>query len=152
MWLKRSSARSQGVARAKCRPYIPVVLSREEIDLIFDHLDELANLITKVLYGCGLRLFECLNLRVQDFNFDADILTVHDGKGKKDRAVPIPQTLVPALQQQLQKVAAVHEADMNANFVAAFLPDRLERKYKNAAKEYKWKRTVITRPYGFGRN
>ena len=81
----------KGVARAKHRPYIPVVLSCAEIDLIVEHLDEPINLIAKLLYGCGLRLFECLNLRVHCFNFDAGILTVHDGKGKKDRTVPIPQ-------------------------------------------------------------
>ncbi|MGR8980853.1 MAG: tyrosine-type recombinase/integrase [Gammaproteobacteria bacterium] len=114
--LKKEFGEIKGVARAKRRPYIPVVLSREEIDLIFDHLDDPLNLIAKILYGCGLRLFECLNLRVHCFNFDAGILTVHDGKGKKDRTVPIPQTLVPALKQQLQKVAAVYEADTKAKF------------------------------------
>jgi integron integrase len=115
-----------------------VVLSREEIGLIFDHLDEPVNLIAKLLYGCGLRLFECLNLRVHCFNFDAGILTIHDGKGKKDRTVPIPKTLVPELKRQLQKVAEVYEADMKAKFAGTFLPDQLERKYKNAAKEYIW--------------
>lgn len=80
--LKKEFSEIKGVARAKRRPYIPVVLSREEIDLIFDHLEDPVNLIAKVLYGCGLRLFECLNLRVHNFNFDAGILTIHDGKGK----------------------------------------------------------------------
>ena len=79
--LKREFGEIKGVARAKRKSYIPVVLSREEIDLIFDHLDDPVGLVAKLLYGCGLRLFECLNLRVQDFNFDAGILTVHDGKG-----------------------------------------------------------------------
>ena len=81
--LKKEFGEIKGVARAKRRPYIPVVLSREEIDLIVEHLDEPVNLIAKLLYGCGLRLFECLNLRVHCFNFDAGILTVHDGKGKR---------------------------------------------------------------------
>lgn len=97
--LKKEFGEIKGVARAKRKPYIPVVLSREEIDLIFDHLEDPVNLVAKLLYGCGLRLFECLNLRVQCFNFDAGILTVHDGKGKKDRTVPLPQSLVPALKQ-----------------------------------------------------
>jgi integrase len=136
--LKKEFGDIKGVARAKRRPYIPVVLSREEIELIFEHLDEPVNLIAKLLYGCGLRLFECLNLRVYSFNFDAGILTVHDGKGKKDRTVPLPQTLVPALKQQLRKVATVYEADMKAKFAGTFLPDQLERKYKKAAKEYIW--------------
>jgi integron integrase len=136
--LKKEFGEIKGVARAKRRPYIPAVLSREEIDLIFDHLEDPVNLIAKVLYGCGLRLFECLNLRVHNFNFDAGILTIHDGKGKKDRTVPIPQTIVLALKQQLQKVIAVHEADLKAKFAGTFLPDQLDRKYKNAAKEFIW--------------
>lgn len=136
--LKKEFGEIKGVARAKRRPYIPVVLSREEIDLIVEHLDEPVNLIAKLLYGCGLRLFECLNLRVHCFNFDAGILTVHDGKGKKDRTVPIPQTIIPELKQQLQKVMAVHEADMKAKFAGTFLPDQLDRKYKNASKEFIW--------------
>ena len=136
--LKKEFGEIKGVAGAKRKPYIPVVLSREEIDLIFDHLEDPVNLIAKVLYGCGLRLFECLNLRVHNFNFDAGILTIHDGKGKKDRTVPIPQTIVPALKQQLQKVISVHEADLKAKFAGTFLPDQLDRKYKNAAKEFIW--------------
>ncbi|MEE9345874.1 MAG: tyrosine-type recombinase/integrase, partial [Methylococcales bacterium] len=96
------------------------------------------DLVAKLLYGCGLRLFECLNLRVQDFNFDAGILTIHNGKGKKDRTVPIPQSIVPGLKRQLQKVMAVHDADLKQNFSGTFLPDQLDRKYKNAAKEYIW--------------
>ena len=136
--LKKEFGEIKGVARAKRRPYIPVVLSREEIDLIVEHLDDPVNLIAKLLYGCGLRLFECLNLRVHCFNFDAGILTVHDGKGKKDRTVPLPQTLVPTLKQQLRKVSDVYEADIKVKFAGTFLPDQLDRKYKNAAKEFIW--------------
>jgi integron integrase len=136
--LKKEFGEIKGVARAKRRPYIPVVLSREEIDSIVEHLDEPVNLIAKLLYGCGLRLFECLNLRVHCFNFDAGILTVHDGKGKKDRTVPLPQTLVPTLKQQLRKVSEVYETDIKAKFAGTFLPDQLDRKYKNAAKEFVW--------------
>lgn len=136
--LKKDFGNIQGVARAKRKPYIPVVLSREEIELIFDHLDEPIALIAKLLYGCGLRLFECLNLRVQCFNFDAGILTVHNGKGQKDRTVPLPQSLIPALKQQFEKIAALHEADLKANYAGVFLPDQLGSKYKNAAKEFIW--------------
>ncbi|WP_051961698.1 tyrosine-type recombinase/integrase [Methylobacter sp. BBA5.1] len=123
--LKKEFGEIKGVARAKRKPDIPVVLSREEIDLIFDHLEDPVNLVAKLLYGCGLRLFECLNLRVQCFNLDAGILTVHDGKGKKDRTVPLPQSLVPALKQQLQRVIDLHEADLKAKYTGTFLPDQL---------------------------
>ena len=136
--LKKDFGEIKGVARAKRKPYIPVVLSREEVELIFDHLDDPVDLVAKLLYGCGLRLFECLNLRVQCFNFDADVMTVHDGKGQKDRTVPLPQTLIPALNKQLRKVADLHEADLKANFAGVFLPNQLSHKYKNAAKEFIW--------------
>ena len=136
--LKKDSGEIRGVARAKRKPHIPVVLSREEIELIFDHLEDPIDLIAKLLYGCGLRLFECLNLRVQCFNFDAGILTVHDGKGQKDRTVPLPQSLIPALKQQLQKVSALYEADLKIDYAGVFLPDQLGRKYKNAAREFIW--------------
>ena len=136
--LKRDVGKIKGVARAKRKPSIPVVLSREEIELIFDHLDDPVNLVAKVLYGCGLRLSECLKLRVQDFNFDAGIITIHDGKGKKGRTVPIPQRIVPELQKQLQHVAVIHEADLKAAFSGTFLPDQLDRKYKNVAKAFIW--------------
>ena len=136
--LQKDFGNIKGVARAKRKPYIPVVLSREEIELIFDYLDEPIELIAKLLYGCGLRLFECLNLRVQCFNFDAGILTVHNGKGQKDRTVPLPQLLMPALKQQLQKISFLHEADLKASYAGVFLPDQLGSKYKNAAKEFIW--------------
>ncbi|MBU2569016.1 MAG: integron integrase [Gammaproteobacteria bacterium] len=136
--LNKDFGEIKGVARAKRKPHIPVVLSREEVELIFDHLDDPVDLVAKLLYGCGLRLFECLNLRVQCFNFDAGVLTVHDGKGQKDRTVPLPQTLIPALNKQLRKVADLHEADLKANFAGVFLPNQLSHKYKNAAKEFIW--------------
>jgi integron integrase len=136
--LKKDFGEMKGVVRAKRRPSIPVVLSREEIELIFDHLCEPVDLIAKLLYGCGLRLFEGLNLRVHGFNFDAGMLTVQGGQRKKDRTVPIPQVLVPELNQQLQKVTAIYQADLKAKYAGTFLPDQLECKYENAAKELSW--------------
>ena len=124
--------------RAKRKPYLPVVLSRAEIDLILDHLDDPVHLVVKLLYGCGLRISEGLNLRIHNFNFNTGILTVHDGKGEKDRTVPIPQSIVPELHRQLQKTTALYEADLKTNFSGVFLPDQLDKKYKNAAKEYIW--------------
>jgi integron integrase len=136
--LKKDFGEIKGVVRAKRQPSIPVVLSREEIELIFEHLDDPIDLIAKLLYGCGLRLVEGLNLRMHSFNFDAGMLTVQGGKGKKDRKVPIPRVLVPQLQQQLQKVAAIHEADLKSKYAGTFLSDQFEHKYKNAAKELSW--------------
>ncbi len=130
--------RVEGVVRAKRKPYIPVVLSREEIDKIIGAMHHPYDLIAKLLYGCGLRLSECLNLRVNNFNFDAGVLTVHDGKGQKDRTVPLPMTLVPDLKKQLELVTNQHQEDLEAGYDGVFLYGQLEKKYKNAPKELAW--------------
>lgn len=83
------------MVRAKRTKYIPVVLSREEVDTIITALPYPHSLIIQLMYGCGLRLFEALNLRVQCLNMDAEMLTVHDGKGMKDRTLPLPRILLP---------------------------------------------------------
>ncbi|MGR8932316.1 MAG: integron integrase [Gammaproteobacteria bacterium] len=136
--LQKDFAKVEGVVRAKRRPYIPVVLSRPEIDRIISLLEPPYDLVAKLLYGCGLRLFECLKLRVQDLNFDLKVLTVHDGKGQKDRTLPMPAVLTTELDIQVKKVAALHEQDLAANIAGVFLPKALDAKYKNAAKEFAW--------------
>lgn len=136
--LNREFGKIDGVVRAKRKPYIPVVLSREEIDTIVGNLKYPYDLVVKLLYGCGLRLFECLNLRINNFNFDFSILTVHDGKGKKDRAVPLPQTIMPDLKGHLEKVKALHDNDLDEGYAGAFMFDLIEKKYKNCAREFVW--------------
>lgn len=136
--LKRDFGEIKDVPRAKRKPYIPVVLSREEIDKIISNLVYPFDLMVKLMYGCGLRLSECLNLRVGCLNFDTGILTVHDGKGKKDRTVPLPETLIPELKSHLQTVIDLHQKDLGAGYAGVFLPDLLGKKYKNAAKELVW--------------
>jgi integrase len=96
------------------------------------------DLVVKLLYGCGLRLFECLKLRVQSLNFDFGVLTVHDGKGKKDRTVPLPQSIMPDLKAHLERVKKLHDLDLTGDYAGAFMLDSIEKKYKNAAKEFIW--------------
>ncbi len=127
-----------GIVRAKRKPYIPVVLSREEVDRVIDHMKYPHRLIISLMYGCGLRISECLSLRVANFNFDMKILTIHDGKGQKDRTVPIPEALMDELKEQLERVIAQHELDCRAGFDGVFLYGLLEKKYKNAARELVW--------------
>lgn len=136
--LKNEFGELEGVVRAKRKPYIPVVLSREEIDKVIDCLKYPYDLVVKVLYGCGLRISEGLKLRVQDFNFDTGILSIHGGKGKKDRSLPLPQTLIPDLKAHLKRVIALHEKDLEFGYSGVFLINQLEKKYKNAAKELVW--------------
>ena len=136
--LEKDFGKIEGVVRAKRRPYIPVVLSREEVHRVIGRLDYPYDLVAKLLYGCGLRLFECLKLRVQDVNFEMQILTVHDGKGQKDRTVPLPQVLLPELKTQLERVMQVHQEDLAANYGGTFLPSALAMKYRHASRELVW--------------
>lgn len=124
--------------RAKRTKYIPVVLSRKEIDSVLSNLSYPYNLVVKLLYGCGLRLFECMKLRVNNFNFEAGVLTIHDGKGQKDRTVPLPQSILSELKAQLEHVKVVHQKDLEDGYSGTFLDNRLEKKYKNAPKELVW--------------
>ncbi len=136
--LSKEFRKIDGVVRAKRKPYIPVVLSRKEIETVIKHLEPPFDLVVKLLYGCGLRLFECLHLRVHCLNFDAGILTVHDGKGQKDRTVPLPEKIIPALERHLESLKALHQQDLDRKYVGVFLVNALEKKYKNAAKEFIW--------------
>ena len=133
--LKREFGELKDVPRAKKSLYIPTVLSRPEIDAILTHLTYPCDLVVKLLFGCGLRQFECLQLRVRDFNFDAGKLTIH-GKGKKDRTVPIPEVLLPELQAQIRKIGEMHDRDLAAGFDGVFLDDAVEKKYPKAPKEF----------------
>jgi integrase len=119
-----------GIVRAKRKPYIPVVLSREEVDKVVGLLKYPYDLIVKLLYGCGLRISECINFRVHNFNFDAGILTVHDGKGQKDRTVPLPEVLEAELKRQMDAVIEQHRADLDSGYAGVFLYGLLEKNTK----------------------
>ncbi|MRR34298.1 integron integrase [bacterium] len=133
--LKREFGDLRDVPRAKKSHYIPVVLSRKEVDAIFEQLSRPYQLVVKLLFGCGLRKFEGLQLRVRDFNFDDGVLTVH-GKGKKDRTVPLPQSIMSELKAQMEVVKKLHGRDLAAGYDGVFLDDAVEKKYPNAPKEF----------------
>jgi integron integrase len=133
--LKREFGDLRDVPRAKKSRYIPMVLSRPEIDSILEQFAHPYNLFIKVLFGCGLRLFECLQLRVRDFNFDDGVLTVH-GKGQKDRTVPLPKTTLHELKVQIEAVAKLHAKDLASGYDGVFLDDAVEKKYPKAPKEF----------------
>ena len=135
--LKKDFGDHKDIPRAKKSKYIPVVLSRKEIDAVLKHLRHPYNLAVKLLYGCGLRLFECVKLRVKNFNFDAGILTLH-GKGSKDRTVPIPQTIMTELMAQFEAIKILHDKDLAAGYAGVFLEDQLEKKYPKAARDFIW--------------
>jgi integron integrase len=137
--LNKEFGKMEGVIRAKRKPYIPVVLSRREVNQVLKHLPPYPErIVAGLLYGCGLRLGECMALRINNFNFDQMVLTIHDGKGKKDRTLPLPETMYAALNDQVKRVVALHRADIESGYAGVFLPGALERKYPNAAKELIW--------------
>jgi integron integrase len=136
--LKREFGKIDGVVRAKRKPYIPVVLSRDEVDRVINSSAYPYDLVMKLLYGCGLRLSECMKLRVNHFDFDHGVLIVHDGKGKKDRTIPLPKSIDAQLRRQLDRVIHLHAQDLKDGYSGVFMPDRLEKKYKNAPKELIW--------------
>jgi len=128
----------EGAERAKRPARLPVVLTRDEVHKIFAHLHGMHRLMAGLLYGSGLRLMECVRLRVKDVDFGYLRITVRDGKGGKDRVTMLPVNLAKSLERHLQKVRAQHEEDLEAGFGRVFLPNAIARKYPGAAKEWAW--------------
>ncbi len=125
--------------RAKKPRRLPVVLSKSEIDQLLSGIDNgLHHTMASLLYGAGLRLIECVRLRVFDVDFEHRQIMVRNGKGNKDRVVPLPKKLLKPIQLQLDKVRTLHEEDLQAGFGEVYLPYALARKYPNAAKELRW--------------
>jgi integron integrase len=126
------------VERAKKRPKLPVVLSRGEVKQIFAHLHGVPKLMAGLLYGSGLRLMECVRLRVKDIDFALAQITVRDAKGGKDRITMLPLNLAEPLRRHLLRVKAQHEQDLEDGFGSVHLPFALARKFPNAAREWRW--------------
>lgn len=125
------------MVRAKSSRYIPTVLNHDELKQVLNNLNFPFSLIVSVLYGCGLRLAECLNLRVNCLNFDQDLIIVHDGKGQKDRSVPLPKKLRQQLEAQVGKVSRLLDRDLAVpDYGGVFMP--LSVRSKAAAKELQW--------------
>ncbi|HHO59180.1 MAG TPA: integron integrase, partial [Thiotrichales bacterium] len=126
-------------AIAKRPAKLPVVLSPDEVDRLLQHIkDPVFRLMASLLYGCGMRLMECVRLRVFDIDFDYQQIVIRNAKGNKDRVTPLPRKLVPALTDQLDYVSQVHNKDLQKGLGSVYLPQALGRKYPNAAKEIGW--------------
>lgn len=124
--------------RAKRPQKIPVVMSVKEVDSVLSYLSGTNRLMAQVLYGSGLRVKECMRLRVNNIDYDMNQIIVINGKGAKDRATLLPKKIQPLLKDHLRKIKTIHENDLKNGFGEVYLPYALERKYKNAAKEWKW--------------
>jgi integron integrase len=128
----------EGVIRARKRQRLPVVLTVGEVRGVLHHLDGAEALVAKLLYGSGLRLMEALRLRIKDVDLDQRCITVRCGKGDKDRRTVLPSSLVEPLKGHMNEVQHQHQNDLSAGWGAVELPHALERKYRNAAREWGW--------------
>lgn len=127
-----------GVVRAKRPSRLPVVLTRPEVRAILSALNGSEWLMAMLLYGAGLRLMDCLRLRVQDIDFLSNQIVVRDGKGEKDRVTMLPAAVQEPLRRHLEEVKTQYQRDVENGRGGASLPYALERKYPTAAKEWAW--------------
>jgi len=111
---------------------------RSEVKAVLANLEGDKWLMAALMYGAGLRLMECLRLRVQDVDFSRSEILVRDGKGGKDRITILPESLKEPFREHLKKVKAVHEQDLAAGWGHVQLPTAIDRKYPNAAKYWLW--------------
>jgi integron integrase len=137
--LKNEAIELGAFAHSKKPRRLPVVLTRAEVANLLAQLGHpMPRLMTGLLYGCGLRLMECVRLRVQDVDFGYQRIVVRNAKGGKDRMVPLPVRLNEALREQIRLVERQHQEDLACGLGAVYLPDALARKYPNAEKELRW--------------
>ncbi len=126
------------VEQSKVPKRLPVVLNRDEVQAILSRLSGTHWLIASLLYGTGMRIMECMRLRVKDVDFKRREILIRDGKGFKDRVTMLPVSLAASLEAHLVKVRELHEKDLQQGYGAVYMPNALERKYPNAAKDWGW--------------
>ena len=126
------------IGRPRTQRRLPVVLTKDELAAIFHCLEEEPRLFARLLYGTGMRISEGLQLRVKDLDFEHQAVIVREGKGAKDRALMLPQSLVPALREQLAKARVLWSADQAQGRGGVEMPDALERKYPRAGASWSW--------------
>ena len=126
------------IIRARKPKHLPVVLSREEVKAVLSHLHGDKWLMVSLIYGTGIRLMECLNLRVQDIDFSRCEILIRSGKGNKDRITMLSASLKTPLLRHLEKVKEIHSHDCADGWGRVQLPSALDRKYPNASKEWRW--------------
>jgi integron integrase len=136
--LKRDLPWVGDIVRAKRPSHLPVVLTRHEAQAILAQLDGMKRLMVSLLYGSGLRLSECVSLRVKDIDLAYRQIVVRDGKGQKDRATVLPASLLPDLERHLERLKSLHDREVAIGYGFVPLPFALARKYPAAAREWAW--------------
>ncbi len=137
--LKRPLGEFADFTKARTPRKLPLVLSRHEVKTLLAAIsDPLFNLMAGLLYGTGMRLMECIRLRVQDIDFEYKKITIIQGKGGKDRFVPLPDIFIAPLREKIGRNQQIHANDLSSGFGSVYIPPALSRKYPNAAKEFRW--------------
>jgi integrase len=124
--------------RAKQPKKLPVVLTRHEVSLLLTSLNGIHRLIGSMLYGSGLRISECISLRIKDINCEYSCLHIHNAKGQRDSIVTLSPQLIAPLKTQVDVVRSIHAADLAAGYGHVYLPNALSRKYKSASQSIQW--------------
>ena len=135
------------VVRAKRPARLPVVLTREEVQSVLGRTEGTYGLMLRLLYGTGMRLMECVRLRVKDVDFSRAEIIVRDGKGAKDRVTMLPQRIAAELQAHLQRRRHLYEDDLAKGMASVYLPNALDRKYTNAENEWAWQYVFVAKSY-----
>ncbi len=136
--LKTEMALPFASIRANRPKRLPTVLSHQEALAVISRMSGVPQVVAKLLYGSGLRITECLRLRVKDLDFANSQIFVRDGKGENDRVTILPEALIPVLKKQLEAVQVLHQTDLREGFGEVSLPYALAKKYPNAPKEFGW--------------
>lgn len=136
--LEKNIENELSAVRVRQRRHLPVVLTTREIQSIFDNLSGTPRLMAMLIYGCGLRLKECLSLRIKDIDLEQNAIIVRSGKGDKDRRTILPETLKDELIKHISDLRTLYDHDRKENINGVYLPGALEKKYPNAGKEWGW--------------
>jgi len=136
--LEKPVGEMEAFARAKRPRRLPEVMTRDEVERLLSKMSGVTGLMAGVMYGSGLRLMECVRLRIKDIDFAQHQIMVRDGKGQKDRVTMLPERFAPPLQEHLARVRSVYEQDLAQGTAGVYIWPALERKYPNAGKEWIW--------------
>ncbi len=124
--------------RSKRHRRLPTVLTKEEVRALLSHLSGTHELMAKLMYGAGLRLIECVRLRIKDIDFGRKRIHVVMGKGAKDRCTVLPRSIEDDLKSHIERVKELHHKDLEQGYGHTYIPEALSRKYPNASRETKW--------------
>jgi hypothetical protein len=149
--LSRPLGQMSGLKRVQRRQYVPVVLTRDEVRRVLSMMQGTCRLMAELMYGAGLRVHECVTLRVKDVDVAAHTISVRNSKGSKDRTTVLPLQLCSPLQQHLLRIAVLHRDDLARGAGLAPMPDALARKYPSASASWAWQfvfPSSVPRPWG----